>query len=85
MAHAAPVGVPPEAMIAARRTLGGALAVAESLAPQLGAELLGAARHAFAQSFQLAAAASAAVAVATAVIALALLRDAGSKAPAGRH
>jgi MFS transporter, DHA2 family, multidrug resistance protein len=75
MAEAAPAGLSPETMKAARSTLGGAVAVAEQLPRQLGAELLGAAREAFAQSFQLAAAVSAVLAVASAVVALAVLRE----------
>ncbi len=75
MAHAAPGGVPAEAMNVARSTLGGAVAVADQLPRELGAELLGSAKDAFAQSFQLAAAVSAAVAMATAVVALVLLRE----------
>jgi DHA2 family multidrug resistance protein-like MFS transporter len=74
MADAVPGGVPPEAMEAARGTLGGALAVAERLPAQLGAGLLGTAREAFAQAFEVAAAISAAIALATAIVAVLLLR-----------
>ena len=78
MAQAAPGGVPPEALDVARSTLGGAVAVAEQLPREVGAELLRSARDAFAQSFRLAAAVSAAVTLATALGALALLRKVGS-------
>ena len=83
MASAALGGVRPEAMEVARSTLGGAVAVAEQLPPQLGAELLGSAREAFAQSLQLIAAISAAVAMATAVVALVRLRQVRSSSPGG--
>ena len=74
MAEAVPNGIPSDATEAARGTLGGAVAVAERLPDQLGAELLGAARAAFAQGFELTAAISAAVLLATAIMAAALLR-----------
>jgi len=74
MADAVPGSVPPEAMEVARGTLGGAVAVAERLPAQLGAGLLGTAREAFAQAFEVAAAISAAIALATAVVAVLLLR-----------
>jgi MFS transporter, DHA2 family, multidrug resistance protein len=74
MADAAPGGVPPEAMQAARGTLGGAVAVAEQLPGQLGAVMLGAAREAFTHAFQLAAAISAVISLATAIVAVLLLR-----------
>jgi len=69
-----PAGIPSEVAEAARDTLGGAVAVAEGLPAQLGAELLGIARAAFAQSFELTAAISAVVTVATAILAVVLLR-----------
>jgi DHA2 family multidrug resistance protein-like MFS transporter len=75
MADAVPGGVSPEAMEVARSTLGGALAMAERLPDQLGAELLGTARQAFAQSLELTAAISAAIAMATAIVAAVMLRD----------
>ena len=71
---AVPGSVPPEAMEAARSTLGGAVAVAAQLPNGLGAELLGTAREAFTQAFRLTAALSAAVALITALLATALLR-----------
>ncbi|HEV8453290.1 MAG TPA: hypothetical protein VGQ24_00240, partial [Gemmatimonadales bacterium] len=64
-----------EAMEAARSTLGGAVAVALQLPQGLSAELLGTAREAFTQAFQLTAAISAAVALMTAFLAMALLRS----------
>jgi DHA2 family multidrug resistance protein-like MFS transporter len=75
MWEAMPGGVPPEAMEAARSTLGGAVAVALQLPQGLSAELLGTAREAFTRAFQLTAAISAAVALMTAFLAMALLRS----------
>jgi DHA2 family multidrug resistance protein-like MFS transporter len=74
MADAIPNGVAPEAAEAAQGTLGGALAVATRLSDQLGAELLGRAREAFAQAFELTAAICAAIALATAILAAVALR-----------
>jgi DHA2 family multidrug resistance protein-like MFS transporter len=78
MADAVSDGVAPEAAEAARGTLGGALAVAERLPGQLGTELIGTAREAFVQAFELAAAICAALALATAVVAVFLLGRAGA-------
>ena len=74
MWDAVPGNVSPEAMEAARSTLGGAVAAAEQLPHGLGAELLGTAREAFTQAFQLTAALSAAVVLITALLATVLLR-----------
>jgi MFS transporter, DHA2 family, multidrug resistance protein len=74
MTDAIPVGTPPQAAEAARDTLGGAVAAAGELPGQLGAALLDAARHAFTQGLELAAAVSAALAVAVAVLTAVLLR-----------
>jgi DHA2 family multidrug resistance protein-like MFS transporter len=74
MRDAVPDGLPPEAVEAARSTLGGAVAVAGQLPEQLRGQLLGAAREAFAQAFELTAAISAIVALATAALAVVLLR-----------
>ncbi len=74
MADAVPAGVPPEAMEAARATLGGAVAAAERLTGSLGAELLGTAREAFTQGFELTVVMSAVISLATAMVAAALLR-----------
>ena len=49
----APAGIPPDAMEAARGTLGGAVAAAGRLPDQVGAALLAAAREAFTRSFEL--------------------------------
>ncbi|MGH7546540.1 MAG: MFS transporter [Gemmatimonadales bacterium] len=74
MAAGAPAGLPPEAVEVARATLGGALAVAAQLPDQLGVELLGTAREAFAQAFALTAAISAVIALMMAPVAVVLLR-----------
>lgn len=80
MADGVPIGVPPEATEIARATLGGAVAVAERLPDHLRVELLGTAREAFAQAFELTAAISATVAIATAIVAAVLLRGVGAGA-----
>ena len=74
MWDAVPGSVPPQAMEAARSTLGGAVAVASQLPGQLRAELLGAARAAFTQAFELTAAICAAVSLLTALGVMLLLR-----------
>jgi len=74
VAEAVPAQVPPQAVAAARDTLGGAVAAAGQLPGQLGQALLDAARQAFTQGLHLAFASSAAVAIGTAILAAALLR-----------
>ena len=74
MWDAVPKGLPPEALEAARSTLGGAVAVAGQLPAQVGTQLLGSAREAFIQAFQLTAAISAMVSLVTAVGVMVLLR-----------
>jgi MFS transporter, DHA2 family, multidrug resistance protein len=69
-----PAGVPAEAAVAARETLGGAVAAVEQLPEPLAAELLEAAREAFLQGLQVAALTSALVALAAAVLTAILLR-----------
>jgi DHA2 family multidrug resistance protein-like MFS transporter len=61
-------GIPPDAAVAARDTLGGALAVASRLPDPLGTELLSAARGAFGQAMTLTALISIAVVIVTAII-----------------
>jgi DHA2 family multidrug resistance protein-like MFS transporter len=81
---ALPAGFPPEAVSAARDTLGGALAVSSQLPGQLGQVLLATARDAFVQGLQLASAISAVGSVGLAILALTALRNvrAGSEAEA---
>jgi DHA2 family multidrug resistance protein-like MFS transporter len=69
-----PAGISPESADTAGETLGGAVAVAQQLPDQIGAELLEAAREAFTDALQLAAVSSAAVAMAVAVAVAVLLR-----------
>jgi len=74
LARAVPPGVPPEAVEAARSTLGTAVAVAERLPHDVGADLLDAARMAFTNSLQLSGIISATVVAVTAVLVAVLLR-----------
>ena len=71
---AIPDGVPPDAVEAARNTLGGAVAVARPLPDPLGAELLAAAREAFSGALELSAAISAAIVLVLAIATAVLLR-----------
>ena len=73
MTTGVPASVPPEAAQVANATLGGALSVAEQLPHQMGVELMGTAREAFAQAFTLTAAICAAVALVLALPALVFL------------
>ncbi len=74
LAHTLPAGIPTQAAVAARDTLGGAVGVAHQLPADVGAALLAAAREAFTIGLQVTAAISAAVAVGIAVLATVLLR-----------
>jgi DHA2 family multidrug resistance protein-like MFS transporter len=78
IADALPVGVPADATIVARDTLGGAVAVAGQLPAQLGAAVLDVARDAFVQGMQVATTISAVIAVGVAVLAVVMLRNVGS-------
>ncbi len=75
MADGVSSAIPREAAAAARDTLGGAVAVAGRLPDQLGTELLGTARGAFAHALELGALISVAIVVATGVMTVMLLRD----------
>ena len=76
------MGVPPEAIEAARSTLGAASAVAERLPGVLGATLLDAARHAFLQGLHLTAVVGAILMIGTALLAaLTLRRPAAAPVP----
>jgi DHA2 family multidrug resistance protein-like MFS transporter len=68
-------GLTPEAGVAVRDTLSGAVAAAERLPERVGVELVGAARDAFSSGFEVTAAASAMIAIALAVLAGVVLRD----------
>jgi len=80
VADGLPAGVPATAAVAARDTLGGAVGVAGQLPGQLGAQLLDAARDAFVQGMQIAAAISSVVAFAVAILAVVMLRNVRSGA-----
>jgi DHA2 family multidrug resistance protein-like MFS transporter len=74
MAHAALDGVPPQARLIARDTLGGATAAAAQLTNQAGARLLQTARAAFAQALQVTVAICSVVSVLTALFIIITLR-----------
>jgi len=71
---ALPAGVPRDAADAARATLGGAVAAAQGLPPDVGAELLEVVRAAFTRAFETTAAINGALSIATAILAAVLLR-----------
>jgi DHA2 family multidrug resistance protein-like MFS transporter len=68
-----PGATPPDAVTETRETLGGAVEAAQRLPDPIGVELLDAARAAFTEALQLAAAASAVVAVGVAILAAVML------------
>jgi MFS transporter, DHA2 family, multidrug resistance protein len=74
LADSLPAGIPSQAAVAARDTLGGAVGVARRLPADLGAALLAAAREAFTTGLQVTAGISAVVAVGIAVLATVMLR-----------
>ena len=75
-------GVPAEAVDAAMDTLGGAVAVSSDLPPEIGAELLRAARGAFMVGIRICAAISTLGALGLAVFVYTTLRNAGRSTPA---
>jgi DHA2 family multidrug resistance protein-like MFS transporter len=87
IADSVPTGVPPEATEAARDTLGGAIAVAKELPGNVGSELLGAAREAFARAFDVTAVVSAVIVIAAAIATVIWLRrvGVGSESEAALH
>jgi DHA2 family multidrug resistance protein-like MFS transporter len=80
LGDALPAGVPADAAVVARDTLGGAVAVAGQLPGQLGTAVLAAARDAFVQGMQVATTISAVIAVGVAILAIVMLRNIGSGA-----
>ncbi|MEP6731930.1 MAG: MFS transporter [bacterium] len=80
MVHAVPGGIPFDAAEIARRTLGGAVSVAERLPNAVGAELDGAARVAFTRAFDVSSAVCAATALLTALVVVLVLRNGDRKA-----
>lgn len=83
LADAAPEGLPPEVVSAARDTVGTAIAEAMRLGGATGDALAAAAREAYANAFRLAATICAAVSLLAALAAALLLRGAGSSGDAG--
>jgi DHA2 family multidrug resistance protein-like MFS transporter len=80
VAEALPAGVPADATVIARDTLGGAVAVAGQLPAQLGTAVLEVARDAFVQGMQAATTLSAVISVGVAILAVVMLRNVGSGA-----
>jgi DHA2 family multidrug resistance protein-like MFS transporter len=78
IADALPAGVPADATIVARDTLGGAVAVAAQLPAELGTTVLEVARGAFVQGMQAATTISAVISVGVAILAVVMLRNVGS-------
>jgi DHA2 family multidrug resistance protein-like MFS transporter len=77
MEHQDLAGIPPEAVAAAKDTLGGAVAVAKDLSTEGSAKLLEAAREGFVYAFEITAAISATGSLFAAALAARLLRRAG--------
>lgn len=75
MAHSIPAGVPPEAIEAAKATLGGAVGAAARLPAEVSRQLLEVARHAFAHAFVLVALISSLIALVLAPVVVILLRN----------
>ena len=73
VAEALPAGIPEQAAHAARNTLGGALAIAQTLPGELASAMVAVARTAFVDALQLVAAVAAVGAVVTAIAAAAAL------------
>jgi MFS transporter, DHA2 family, multidrug resistance protein len=78
-------GIPPQAAIAARDTLAGAVAVGRQLPNQLGSELLGVARTAFTQAMEVTALCSAVMVLTMAIVAALLLQRTRTSAESDRH
>ena len=76
LANRLPAGIPSEAAVVARDTLGAAVGVAAQLPDELGLVLLGVAREAFVRGMHLVSAISAVVAVGAAILVVVLLRHA---------
>jgi MFS transporter, DHA2 family, multidrug resistance protein len=76
-------GIPPEAIEAAKDTLGGAVAAAKELGGDASVRLLGRAREAFVYAFEVTAAISAVGSLLAAVLAATLLRRAGERSREG--
>jgi DHA2 family multidrug resistance protein-like MFS transporter len=80
VADLVPAGVPPAVLEAARDSLGGAVAVAQTLPAEIGAALVAAAQTAFVDAFHVVAAVSVVLSVATAIGAVWALRGVPKRA-----
>jgi MFS transporter, DHA2 family, multidrug resistance protein len=85
LADVMPKGIPPQAAIAARDTLAGAVAVGRQLPNQLGSELLGVARTAFTQAMEVTALCSAVMVLTMAIVAALLLQRTRTSAESDPH
>ncbi|HEX8599046.1 MAG TPA: MFS transporter [Chloroflexia bacterium] len=86
VANDLPAGIPAEAAVAARDTLGGAVGVAQQLPDGMGVALLDVAREAFVQGLHIAASISGVVAIVAAIIAVVVFRGvSGSAQHAGEQ
>jgi DHA2 family multidrug resistance protein-like MFS transporter len=83
MGESMPAGLPPDALDAARNTLGGAVAAAQGLPKAQGDALLVAAREAFSLSFAWSAAICACIALVVALVSIRFLRSAPAGTPRG--
>jgi DHA2 family multidrug resistance protein-like MFS transporter len=83
LADSLPAGIPSQAEVVARDTLGGAVGVAQQLPSGVGAALLATARDAFTTGLQVAAGISAVVAIGIAVLATVTLRGVPRTSEAG--
>jgi DHA2 family multidrug resistance protein-like MFS transporter len=83
LADSLPAGIPSQAEVVARDTLGGAVGVAQQLPSGVGAALLATAREAFTTGLQVAAGISAVVAIGIAVLATVMLRGVPRTSEAG--
>jgi DHA2 family multidrug resistance protein-like MFS transporter len=79
--HAIPTAVPPDSTEAARRTVGGAMALAQHLPAPVGAQLSYAAREAFVRALSQASWTSAVIAIATAILIALTLRSSSRESP----
>jgi DHA2 family multidrug resistance protein-like MFS transporter len=75
IAHSISAVVPPDSVEAVRRTLGGAVSVAEHLPPTIASQLVDSAREAFSRSLDVVSLTAAGIAIATAILVMVALRS----------
>jgi DHA2 family multidrug resistance protein-like MFS transporter len=75
IAHSTSAVVPPDSVEAVRRTLGGAVSVAEHLPPTIASQLVDSAREAFSRSLDVVSLTAAGIAIATAILVMVALRS----------